>query len=99
MGDRDKPINSGDLMYAATWAGKVWAHVTPREVSRSPAAFEGGLRKSVNTDTVKTPRRCTRYKRYERILICAQSFNWMSKKKYLEKLCVRHVVESNQPEC
>lgn len=49
MGDRGKPINFGDPMYAATWAGKVRAHVTPREVSRSPAAFEEGLKMSVST--------------------------------------------------
>jgi hypothetical protein len=49
MGDRGKPINFGDPMYAATWAGRVWVHVTLREVSRSPAAFEEGLRMSVST--------------------------------------------------
>ena len=49
MGDRGKPIDFGDPMYAASWVGKVWAHVTPRAVSRSPAAFEEGLRMSVST--------------------------------------------------
>ena len=48
MGDQGKQINFGDPMYATTWAGKVWAHVTLREVNRSPAAFEEGLRMFVS---------------------------------------------------
>jgi hypothetical protein len=62
MGDRGKPINFGDPMYGATWAGKVLAHVRSREVSRSLVAFEEDLRDAVSTGTVKTSRRCTGYK-------------------------------------
>ena len=43
MEDRGKPINFGDPMYAAKWAGKVWAHVKLMVVSRSPVAFEEDL--------------------------------------------------------
>lgn len=49
-------------MYAATWVGKVWAHVRPREVNRSPVAFEEDLGESVSNGTVKVSMRCTRYK-------------------------------------
>jgi hypothetical protein len=62
MGDRGKPINSDDPMYAAKWVGKVLAHVRPRAVNRSPVVFEEDLRKSVSTGSVKAPMGCTRYK-------------------------------------
>ena len=62
MEDRGKLINFGDLMYAVMWAGKAWAHVKPRGVSRSPVGFEEDLGKLVSTSTMKPPRRRTRYK-------------------------------------
>jgi len=62
MGDRGKPINFGDPMYGAKWAGKVLAHVRSREVSRSLVAFEEDLGNAVSTCTVENSRSCTGYK-------------------------------------
>ena len=44
MGGQDKPVNFGDPMYAMTSVGREWVRVKLGEVSRSPAAFEEGLR-------------------------------------------------------
>jgi hypothetical protein len=56
MGDRRKLVNFGDPMCVAMLVGRGRERVRPKEVSRSPAAFEEGLRELVRAGVAKFER-------------------------------------------
>ncbi len=64
MGGQGKPVNFDDLRSAVMSVGRELARVRLREVSRSPAKFEEGLRPLVNGRAPTMPSRHTWYEGY-----------------------------------